>query len=271
VQSPSYRAILQRQADLITAKAGEAKAAAIKTKHIRSDVTGASNPSARLKAWRFWGGDCPQTGLIENDPRRAVRLNATPTKGHTQWTREDIEAFRAAYPIGSTPRAIMEVCFWTGARISDAVAIGPQHIGKDGILSFRQKKTKAPAFIPWNGTLPEFARGMEADRDHCIAAINPMQGGLTFLQARQGRARSEKAAGHVVSKACKDIGLPLSCHGLRKARAAVLAGNGATTHEIAAWTGHTSLKEVERYTAQMSRRGLVSSLPVGNQVTKSGN
>jgi len=39
-----------------------------------------------------------------------------------------------------------------------------------------------------------------------------------------------------------------SAHGLRKAAARRLAEAGCTEHEIAAITGHASLREVQRYT-----------------------
>jgi integrase len=50
-------------------------------------------------------------------------------------------------------------------------------------------------------------------------------------------------------------GLPpdLSPHGLRKAAARRLAEAGASPHQIAAITGHASLKEVERYTLSASQ------------------
>jgi integrase len=48
-----------------------------------------------------------------------------------------------------------------------------------------------------------------------------------------------------------------SAHGLRKALAIALADAGATTHQISAWTGHESLKEIEHYTRQSNRRRAV--------------
>jgi integrase len=49
---------------------------------------------------------------------------------------------------------------------------------------------------------------------------------------------------------CDEAGLPSECgpHGLRKATARRLAEARATVHQIAAITGHRSLKEVARYT-----------------------
>ena len=60
-------------------------------------------------------------------------------------------------------------------------------------------------------------------------------------------------------------GLPQECvrHGLRKAAARRLAEAGCTVWQIAAITGHQSLKEVERYTrASDQRRMAVSAFEV---------
>jgi integrase len=49
---------------------------------------------------------------------------------------------------------------------------------------------------------------------------------------------------------CDTAGLPPHCsfHGLRKAACTRLADRGCTVHEIAAISGHQSLKEIQRYT-----------------------
>jgi integrase/recombinase XerD len=46
---------------------------------------------------------------------------------------------------------------------------------------------------------------------------------------------------------------------LRKATAAALAEAGASTHEIAAVTGHMSLEEVERYTRAVRKKKLADA------------
>jgi integrase len=48
----------------------------------------------------------------------------------------------------------------------------------------------------------------------------------------------------------------LSAHGLRKAGATRLPEHGCTDHEIMAWGGWTTLKEVQRYTRAANRKGL---------------
>jgi integrase len=59
---------------------------------------------------------------------------------------------------------------------------------------------------------------------------------------------------------CDAAGLPeCTSHGLRKACARRLAEAGATPNEIAAITGHATLKEVERYTRDASRAMMADS------------
>lgn len=255
--SRSYRDMVHRQARAICGKAGDVKAAAVAERHIRADVHASPNPKARLTAWRFWTRFCVDRGWLPSDPAAAIRLRARSREGHPTWNRAEIEAFRDAYPIGSSIRAVMELTFWTGARISDVVLIGPQHVGKDGVLAFRQTKTGDMAFVPWSCSLPDYARSMEADRDLCHAALVDMPAGLTFLQTVRGRPRSSKAAGQTLSDACRAIGLRQTAHGLRKARAVALAEAGGTPAQIAAWTGHRSLAEITRYTREMDRRAAV--------------
>jgi integrase len=55
-------------------------------------------------------------------------------------------------------------------------------------------------------------------------------------------------------------GLPhCTFHGLRKAAVRRLAEHGCTPHEIAAITGHATLKEIERYAKAASRKRLAES------------
>jgi integrase len=75
-------------------------------------------------------------------------------------------------------------------------------------------------------------------------------GHLTLLTTRSGRSYSANNFSDQFRVWCDEAGLPQRCvfHGLRKAAARRLAEGGCTANEIAALTGHASLREVERYT-----------------------
>lgn len=261
-RATEYRAMLRRHLDAVREDLGDLPVRGLRGQWIRADVLGAVQPSARFKAWRFVCAYALDAGFLVEDPSAALVAPPRPaTDGHPPWTPDDVERFRERWGIGTVPRACMELLHWTGTRISDAVAVGPQHVDRGGVLVFRQIKTREPAFVPWTCPLPAFAAGMLPDRDMMHEAIAPLSGQLTFLSARAGRgawkARSSKALGTLMLHAAGEAKVECSAHGLRKARAVALAEAGATVHQIAAWTGHKSLSEVQHYTLSASRRAAV--------------
>jgi integrase len=71
-----------------------------------------------------------------------------------------------------------------------------------------------------------------------------------FLLNEQGRPFTAQHFTKWFVKQCERVGLVgLSPHGLRKASCRRLAEAGCSANEIAAISGHASLKEVQRYTA----------------------
>jgi integrase len=60
---------------------------------------------------------------------------------------------------------------------------------------------------------------------------------------------------------CRAAGLPpgLSAHGLRKATCRRLAEAGCSANEIAALSGHASLREVERYTKAADQKRMATA------------
>jgi Phage integrase family len=82
--------------------------------------------------------------------------------------------------------------------------------------------------------------------------------GRTRLTTRTNFRRRHAGFGNWFRVQCDDAGLPksLSAHGLRKADATRLAEHGCTDHEIMAWGGWSSLKEVQRYTKAANRKRL---------------
>jgi integrase len=94
---------------------------------------------------------------------------------------------------------------------------------------------------------------------HAIIDATP-SGHLTFLVTAFGRPFTAAGLGNWFRDQCNAAGLPhCSFHGLRKAASVRLAEAGCTPHEIAAITGHASLKEIVRYTATADRSRLAVS------------
>ena len=259
--SETYRQGIRRHVDAIREQAEDALAGHLRTEHIRADLAALPpHPAgARLRAWRQLCAFGVAKQMLKTDPSDGIKRPAAPkSEGHLPWSDEELAAFRARWPIGSVPRACFELLFWTGARISDAVKVGPRMVGRDGVLAFKQTKTGDETFVPWTCAVPDYAEAMKCDRDTMHRALECLAGAATFLPSHGGRVRSHKALGTLMIESAKAAGISgKSAHGLRKARAVALANAGATTHQIAAWTGHQTLSEVEHYTAAANRRRAV--------------
>ena len=256
-KSDGYRKILRRHLDQIVETAEDAQMRHLRTSDIQADLRDLTPVQARdrMKAWRMLCGHALTIGMIASDPSEGVRREALHLVGHEPWTMDQIETYRARWVIGTIQRACMELLYWTGARRSDAVLIGPGMV-RDGILTFRQSKTADLAHVPWTCAVPKHAR--EADRammHEALAAVST--GHMTFLATRQGRTRSSNAVGNLISAAAGEAGFDRSAHGLRKSRAIALAEGGANPLEIGAWTGHRSLSEVSHYVDEADRKRMV--------------
>lgn len=268
--SPGYRLLIRREADAIAARAGQARAADLRPQHITADLTPLPPHAARKRraAWRAICAYGHDIGLLTANPAADVKGKRLPrTDGFKPWSASDVDRFRQHWPIGSIQRAAFELLYWTGCRIGDAVALGPQHIARDGVMEFAQSKTGNPACVPWACALPAYAAAMAQDRAllHQALAARP-SGHLTWLATEQGRTRSVAGLGNLISIAARAAKIEKSAHGLRKARSVALAEAGATAHQIAAWTGHETLCEVARYTRSADRRRAVMGTDVEREI-----
>ena len=219
-----------------------------------------------LKSFRHFIKWCLDRKLVRSDPTFSIRLKVPKSDGFHTWSEDEIAAFEAHHKIGSKPRLALSLGLFTAQRRGDVVHIGRQHI-RDGVLTVRQHKTGAVLAIPVH---PDLA---------AIIAATPI-GHLTLLTTRSGKSYGADDFSDQFRIWCDAAGLPQACtfHGLRKAALTRLADAGCTAHEIAAISGHRSLREVERYTraadqarlarAAMERTGNKSVKPEPGEVSK---
>jgi integrase len=136
----------------------------------------------------------------------------------------------------------MALLLYTGQRRADVVHMGRQHV-RDGLLYVRQRKTAVELV---HSELAALSAGA-TDR-------------LTFLVNDWGRPFTVGSFSNWFRAQCDMANLHhCSAHGLRKAAARRLAEAGCTEHEIAAITGHASLREIARYTKAADQKRLAGS------------
>lgn len=91
---------------------------------------------------------------------------------------------------------------------------------------------------------------------HKVIDATP-SGHLTYLVTKFGKPFTAAGFGNWFRERCNEAWLRhYAAHGLRKAAARRLAEAGCTAHEIAAITGHASLREVARYTKAADQKRL---------------
>lgn len=254
-RAPSTQAVWRRILDQMSEAYGVGKITDLRTHHINKDLAKVSAGAARPRRtiWRALLEYTKEQGEIETNPARDAVIAKYEAKPHQPWTADDIRKFRKHWAIGTPERQAMEVVFWTGARCVDARTLGWQKV-EDGILEFVQQKTGGTAVVPITAPPP---RSLEADQKMFLDCIG---NSMIWITTRNGKPRSQKALSQFISAAASAAGLPedRSAHGLRKARAMSLVYAGWTPHQIGAWTGHDSLKEIEDYTKDVNKRALVS-------------
>lgn len=188
-------------------------------------------------------------GWRTDNPARTVKSFKLSSDGYHTWDEGEIARFFAVHPKGSLAHTAVTLMLYTGASRADVVRLGRTNLeaAPEGTrIEYRRQKMNKRAGVLISIPLhPDLAE-----------VIDALPATFTFLQTAQGRARSPDGLGNSVRKWCNAAGLSeCSAHGLRKACARRLAEAGATSHEIMAVTGHKSLAEAERYTAEFDRAG----------------
>lgn len=251
--------------DKIRKKGGEAMVADLQSHHIRRDINGLEPHPAknRLKVWRAILNFAVEEEWIADSPARMVTAKLPETTGHRPWTEAEIEQFRNHCDIGTNERIAFEIFYWTGARCSDARRLGHQMLDKKGWITFAQQKTGGRVVIPFVGDLPDWLHPHQIDYSHLQASLaHTPNDASTLIQTIYGKPRSEKGISNWMNEIATKAGLPDDCtgHGIRKSRAIRLAENGASIHQIGAWTGHASLKEIENNTREANRRKILEGV-----------
>ena len=200
-----------------------------------------------LKALRGLCQFAVSAGLLAEDATRDIKLKAPRSAGFHTWDEAQIENFEKRHAVGTKARLALGLLLYTAQRRGDVIRLGPQHV-RAGALSVTQEKTGTEVAIPMHQEL--------------LALIEATPSGhLNFLVTDAGKPFTAAGFGNWFADRCNEAGLPKGCraHGLRKAACRRLAEAGASAPEIAAISGHLSIKEVQRYIAAADRKAMAQS------------
>jgi integrase len=229
---------------------GTKRVGLLRPEHIRIMLAGIDKPSAKrhwLKAIRGLLRSAVPT-MIQSDPTEGIaNIKLPKTKGHHCWTDQEIEQYRAHWPLGTQQRLVMEFALETASRRGEVVRLGPQHI-RNGRIRIERTHGSADVDIPIS---PELE----------VACAAMPKAHLTYIVTAAGHPRSKYGLGNDFAKWATEAGLPAECrlHGLKKSALRKLAEDGATAHELMAISGHRTLSEVQRYSEAADKTRLADS------------
>jgi integrase len=184
------------------------------------------------------------TGWRTDDP--TLRIKTFPEHEFHTWTEDEIAQYEERWPIGSLQRTAYALHLYTGQRRGDVARMAWTDVVGNAI-NVVQAKTGARLTIPLHPNLSAALRAWP--RKHVV-----------ILATAFNKPFTNAGYGNMMADAIAAAGLPDRCvlHGLRKAAARRLAEAGCTEKEIAAVTGHTTLKEVARYTRAADQKRLAA-------------
>jgi integrase/recombinase XerD len=192
-------------------------------------------------------------GLAQNDPAAGVRPPASAKRLPKALPLSDIEAIlEAAGAPGTTlalrDRALLELLYSTGARISEAVGLDVDDLDpEEGTVLLRGKGGKE-RMVPVGSYAREAVDGYLVRGRPNLAATGHGTPAL-FLNARGGRL-SRQSAWAVLAKAAERAGVTaeVSPHTLRHSFATHLLDGGADVRVVQELLGHASVTTTQVYT-----------------------
>ena len=206
--------------------------------------------AAALKGfYRFAYGE----GLIEADvashldlPRQSRRL---PDTLDIQDVERLLEAAAAA---GARDRALLELLYAAGLRVSEALGLDREDLSIDGAFVRVIGKGDKERLVPiGEEALDALAAWMDGPRAALLARhhVHPVRGGPLFLGDR-GRRLARQQAWAVVTTAASRAGLSgnVSPHTLRHSFATHLLEGGADLRVVQELLGHASISTTQLYT-----------------------
>ena len=212
----------------------------------------AATSLARLQSSvRGWHRFLAREGIEDDDPSGRLRPPKAPRRLPKALTIDQVERLLAApsaeEPIGIRDRALLELLYATGARVSEAVGLDVDDVSHGDVLRLRGKGSKeriAPV-----GSYARAAVDAYLTRVRPGLAAKGRASARLFLGAR-GAPLSRQSAWLVIRDAAEraQITSEVSPHTLRHSFATHLLQGGADVRVVQELLGHASVATTQIYT-----------------------
>ncbi|AQS59364.1 tyrosine recombinase XerC [Desulforamulus ferrireducens] len=203
----------------------------------------------RLAAWRTFFRFLYNEGLVKNNPLQRVS-NPKQEKRLPQFlfpeeTKDLIEAPDHS-PLGIRDRALFELLYASGMRVSELVSLNLSHLdlarGYIRVMGKGSKERIVPIHQQAVATLQLYLQSVRP-----LLAAQECQ--AVFVNY-QGNRLSDRGVRKILAKYCQQLGFKdgISPHTIRHSFATHLLDNGADLRSVQELLGHVSLSTTQLYT-----------------------
>ena len=224
----------------------------------------AASSARKLSAIRTFVKFLRREDLLEDDPSSLVAAPKKPQTIPAHLTIDEmsklLEMPDASNPLGRRDRAILELFYASGLRLSELVGLGIEDVNLSGRIVRVLGKGRKERLVPFNTSTGDAIRAYLKDRSSLTGSVRLQADGGTrkglrgaqtplFLNYRGGRL-STRSVDRLVRRYVALCGAKfgISPHALRHSFATHLLANGADLRAIQELLGHARLSTTQRYT-----------------------
>ena len=194
-------------------------------------------------------------GILEGDPGALVATPKRDVRMPAHLSEDEMAALLAApdngEPLGRRDRAILELFYASGLRLSELAGLDLDDVNVAGRMVRVVGKGGKPRIVPFNSTTADALRAYFKDRAGLMRGATPGPIGVepVFVNYR-GTRLSTRSIDRIVRRHVTQCSarLGISPHALRHSFATHLLQRGADLRVIQELLGHARLSTTQRYT-----------------------
>ena len=226
-----------------------------------------SSAARKLSAIRAFGRYLRREGVLESDPAALVgtpkREQRIPAHLAVDEMSKLLEQPDTAVPLGRRDRAILELFYASGLRLSELVGLDLDDVNLSGRVVRVLGKGRKERIVPFNQSAADAVRAWLADRETLRTGVSRLRRSAAsasqgprsrsreplFLNYQGGRL-STRSVDNLVRKYVAQCSTRygISPHALRHSFATHLLEAGADLRAIQELLGHSRLSTTQRYT-----------------------
>ncbi len=218
----------------------------------RHEASRASTANRRRTVFKRFFQWALREHVVGADPSRLLSTAKQPPRIPKTLSEAQVEALIAApdvdTPLGLRDRAMIELMYASGLRVSEIVALKSVEVGlNEGVVRVIGGKGGKDRLVPFGAEAGDWLRRYL--RDGRTALLGKRTADALFVTAR-GDGMTRQAFWHLIKRYAlrADIRAPLSPHTLRHAFATHLLNHGADLRVVQMLLGHADISTTQIYT-----------------------